>query len=201
MSESGGLSTLLLGEPISQDDLLPYWLAGVSPLMSDDIDMGIGHGDGLVTVSIGIFRLMADGQFLPDKLIFETERTIDQLPVLGEMQYKKSRVIGNPFLENGVVEEWEAENETVKRAGYLLVGIASQALRWPNHMHRVDDAVVVLTPQADGSYVTKYFPKQNIAAENWNEALELSEITIQLCPEDRLFGMGDGEKPVVCSVA
>ncbi len=62
------------------------------------------------------------------------------------------------------------------REGYFPIAFVTQALRPPNHLYEVDDAIFMAVNRgtAEGpKWETRYFPKRSLDENVWNEALDL----------------------------
>lgn len=84
--------------------------------------------------------------------------------VLSPFLYKKP--IGEDVLNPE--ENWE----TKEREWYYPLEIIKGAYRGPNHWHRKDDAISCAVKIND-VWETRYFPKQNIFKETWDEAVRI----------------------------
>ena len=57
-----------------------------------------------------------------------------------------------------------------KREGYIFVGIVRKGLRSPNHLYKLEDALVCLVKDKEGNLSTRYFPKSSIDDSTWEKA-------------------------------
>lgn len=90
---------------------------------------------------------------------------------LSPFRYKKPMVDLDVFFPE---EDWEDKD----RKGYYPLAIVHKAFRGPNHWHREDSAILCAV-QVDGEWQTRYFPRQNVSEETWQEAVRLLGSTEQ----------------------
>jgi len=61
------------------------------------------------------------------------------------------------------------------REGYIFAGIVRIGLRSPNHLYKLEDALVCLVRDKEGKLSTRYFPRSSVDEATWDKAEKFEE--------------------------
>ena len=136
-------------------------------LTQQQIDDSCKSCDDTVVLMEGMFMWKISTFRLKNKQLVEVIIDIEctKWEELKPFSYKK------PALGDALnpTEAWE---DNLRENYYPVWLVMNWAYKWPNHFHRSDSAIICAV-QNGSSWETRYFPKKNLKADTWVDAIRI----------------------------